>query len=73
MMGAIPRPSRELVLESVSIAVKGYSAALIDNLSVSVAPGLIVTIMGRVARASRPCSPILQGSLIGMLLSLRGR
>ncbi len=46
MMGAIPRPSRELVLESVSIAVKGYSAALIDNLSVSVAPGLIVTIMG---------------------------
>ncbi len=46
MTGVISRPCRGLVLESISIAVKGASRDLVRELSLSVSPGQVVTIMG---------------------------
>ncbi len=46
MTGVVPCPCRGLVLESISIAVKGASRDLVGELSLSVAPGQVVTIMG---------------------------
>ncbi|MBL0407904.1 ATP-binding cassette domain-containing protein [Microvirga aerilata] len=46
MTGAFPRRCHGLVLDGLSITVKGHSRALIEGLSLSVTPGQIVTIMG---------------------------
>jgi putative thiamine transport system ATP-binding protein len=46
MTGRIPSPCQGLVLESISIAVKGESRDLVGGLSLSVPPGQVVTIMG---------------------------
>lgn len=46
MTGIIAGPCRGLVLESISIAVKGGSRGLVSELSLSVPPGQVVTIMG---------------------------
>jgi putative thiamine transport system ATP-binding protein len=46
MTGVIPGPCRGLVLESISITVKEQSRDLVGGLSLSVAPGQVVTIMG---------------------------
>lgn len=46
MTGIIPGLCQGLVLESISIAVKGESRDLVASLNLSVAPGQVVTIMG---------------------------
>ncbi len=46
MMDAVPVSRRRLVLDTVSIAFKGQSGALVEDLSLIVPPGQVVTIMG---------------------------
>jgi putative thiamine transport system ATP-binding protein len=46
MTGDIPSLCRGLVLESISITVRGEARGLVGGLSLSAAPGQVVTIMG---------------------------
>ena len=73
MTGGIPDPRRGLVLESISIAVKGASQGLVRELSLSVPPGHVVTVMGPSGSGKSTLLSYIAGFLDGRTFAAKGR
>jgi putative thiamine transport system ATP-binding protein len=73
MTGIIPGPCRGLVLESISIAVKGASRGLVSELSLSVPPGHVVTVMGPSGSGKSTLLSYIAGFLDRRTFAAKGR
>jgi putative thiamine transport system ATP-binding protein len=73
MTSDIPGSCRELVLESVSIAVKGASRGLVSELSLSVSPGHVVTVMGPSGSGKSTLLSYIAGFLDRRTFAAKGR
>jgi putative thiamine transport system ATP-binding protein len=73
MTGIIPGPCRGLALESVSIAVKGASRGLVSELSLSVPPGHVVTVMGPSGSGKSTLLSYIAGFLDRRTFAAKGR